>query len=70
MPVANDENIETVIPLHANLELKYNCVQEFNKWSRRLLVYVNRGDGFQGPTNAGLERSKANFRDRYFSGFN
>ncbi|CUS24859.1 LAQU0S20e01486g1_1 [Lachancea quebecensis] len=70
MPVANDENIETIIPLHANLELKYNCVQEFNKWSRRLLVYINRGDGFRGPTNAGLERSKANFRDRYFSGFN
>ncbi|SCV00787.1 LAMI_0G07294g1_1 [Lachancea mirantina] len=70
MPVANDENIQTVIPLHANLELKYNCVQEFNKWSRRLLVYVNRGPAYNGPTNAGHERSQTTFRDRYFSGFN
>lgn len=69
MPTANDDNIQNVIPLHANLELKYNCVQQFNKWSRRLLVYINRGNGFGGPTNVGLERSK-NFRDRYFSGFN
>ncbi|SCU93951.1 LANO_0E05248g1_1 [Lachancea nothofagi CBS 11611] len=70
MPVANDENIETIIPLHSNLELKYNCVQEFNKWSRRLLVYINRGSSFNGPTNVGIERSKENFRDRYFNGFN
>ncbi|SCU96157.1 LAME_0F15126g1_1 [Lachancea meyersii CBS 8951] len=70
MPVANDENIETIIPLHANLELKYNCVQEFNKWSRRLLVYINRGSDFNGPQNVGLERSKERFRDRYFNGFN
>lgn len=69
MPVANDENIETVVPMHRNLELKYNCVQEFNKWSRRLLVYINRGSEYNGPTNAGLERS-SNFRDRYFKGFN
>ncbi|SCU98663.1 LAFA_0G19438g1_1 [Lachancea sp. 'fantastica'] len=70
MPVANDEDIETVIPLHSNLELKYNCVQEFNKWSRRLLVYINRGSDYKGPANVGLERSKENFRDRYFNGFN
>ncbi|SCU98112.1 LADA_0H10660g1_1 [Lachancea dasiensis] len=70
MPVANDENIETVIPMHADLELKYNCVQEFNKWSRRLLVYIQRGADYNGPTNMGSERSKERFRDRYFSGFN
>lgn len=69
MPTANDEDIETIVPLHSNLELKYNCVQEFNKWSRRLLVYINRGDDFNGETNSGLSRSSANFRDRYFNNF-
>lgn len=69
MPTANDENVATIIPLHSNLELKYNCVQDFNKWSRRLLVYINRGHEFNGPNNSGLSRT-GNFRDRYFSGFN
>ncbi|CAB4256802.1 similar to Saccharomyces cerevisiae YOL124C TRM11 Catalytic subunit of an adoMet- dependent tRNA methyltransferase complex (Trm11p-Trm112p) [Maudiozyma barnettii] len=70
MPTANDENVETIIPLHSNLELKYDCVQEFNKWSRRLLVYINRGDTFNGPTNGGVQRSPSNFRERYFNHFN
>ena len=69
MPTANDENVETIVPLHANLELKYNCVQGFNKWSRRLLVYINRGPDYHGETNSGLSRT-ANFRDRYFNNFN
>ncbi|CCE66290.1 hypothetical protein TPHA_0P01320 [Tetrapisispora phaffii CBS 4417] len=69
MPTANDENIETIVPMHSNLELKYNCVQDFNKWSRRLLVYINRGDGYNGSTNAGKQRT-SNFRDRYFKNFN
>ncbi|CDO95416.1 unnamed protein product [Kluyveromyces dobzhanskii CBS 2104] len=69
MPTANDENIATIIPLNSKLELKYNCVQDFNKWSRRLLVYINRGPDFNGPSNSGLDRT-SNFRDRYFSGFN
>ncbi|CCH59675.1 hypothetical protein TBLA_0B08600 [Henningerozyma blattae CBS 6284] len=70
MPTANDENIETLVPLHKNLELKYNCVQSFNKWSRRLLVYINRGKDYNGPTNSGLQRSTADFRERYFKNFN
>lgn len=70
MPTANDENIETIVPLHSNLELRYNCVQEFNKWSRRLLVYINRGSEYSGNENIGQKRSQANFRDRYFSHFN
>ncbi|CAI4036202.1 hypothetical protein SMKI_15G0400 [Saccharomyces mikatae IFO 1815] len=70
MPTANDANIETIVPMHENLELKYNCVQEFNKWSRRLLVYINRGNAFNGPSNHGVKRSKDNFRDRYFNNFN
>lgn len=69
MPTANDENVETMIPLHSHLELKYSCVQEFYKWSRRLLVYVNRGPGFQGEDNTGFKRSVSNFRDRYFTSF-
>ena len=70
MPTANDANIETIVPMHENLELKYNCVQEFNKWSRRLLVYINRGSTFNGPSNHGIKRSKDNFRERYFNNFN
>ena len=70
MPTANDENIETIVPTHSNLELKYNCVQEFNKWSRRLLVYINRGADYNGPSNSGIHRSSANFRERYFKHFN
>lgn len=69
MPTANDDNIETIVPLHSNLELKYNCVQEFNKWSRRLLVYINRGSNFNGQSNSGIKRSTQNFRERYFTNF-
>lgn len=70
MPTANDENFETMIPLHYCLELKYNCVQDFNKWSRRLLVYENKGPDFNGQDNTGTKRAVSNFRERYFSNFN
>lgn len=41
IPVTNAKGLETlVLASHGNLVLKYNCVQEFNNWSRRLLVYV------------------------------
>lgn len=53
MPTANDEYVPTIIPKHKNLELKYHLVQEFNKWSRRLLVYINRGDDYNGEDNRG-----------------
>jgi tRNA (guanine10-N2)-methyltransferase len=43
MPSANEnefgEEEVTVIPTHRHLQLKHECVQRFNKWSRRLLVY-------------------------------
>jgi len=43
MPSANEnefgEEEIIVIPTHRHLELKHECVQKFNKWSRRLLVY-------------------------------
>ncbi|KAH3899258.1 related to tRNA (guanine(10)-N2)-methyltransferase [Saccharomycodes ludwigii] len=70
MPTANSCDIETIIPLHKNLELKYNCVQNFNKWSRRLLCYINRGNNYNGPCNIGKTRINENFRDQYFKGFN
>ncbi len=43
MPSANEdefgEEVATVIPTHQQLRLKHECVQRFNRWSRRLLVY-------------------------------
>ncbi|KIX04248.1 uncharacterized protein Z518_07802 [Rhinocladiella mackenziei CBS 650.93] len=45
MPSANENDVAeevTVIPMHPNLELKHECIQKFNKWSRRLLVYERR----------------------------
>ncbi|XBW35477.1 hypothetical protein QEN19_001050 [Hanseniaspora menglaensis] len=41
VPLANAKGIETfVMKKEGGLVLKYNCVQEFNNWARRLLVYV------------------------------
>lgn len=71
MPVANDEDIPTLIPQHQNLELIYELVQDFHKWSRRLLVYVKRGSDYQGETVTSENRENSNnFRERYFSKFN
>lgn len=70
MPVANDEDIPTLIPMHKNLELIYELVQDFNKWSRRLLVYVRRGEDYNGQTLLSNERQGSNnFRARYFDSF-
>lgn len=70
MPTANDDFEVNQIPQHQNLELIYNLEQEFNKWSRRLLVYVKRDDDYIGKTRNGLkENNIKNFRDRYFKGF-
>ncbi|KAK6201112.1 S-adenosyl-L-methionine-dependent methyltransferase [Scheffersomyces amazonensis] len=71
MPTANDDFEINQIPQHENLELLYNLEQEFNKWSRRLLVYVKRDDKYKGETTNGLKSQNIkNFRDRYFNGFN
>lgn len=70
MPTANDDFEVNAIPQHQNLELLYNLEQEFNKWSRRLLVYVKRDDSYVGETTNGLKSlSIKNFRERYFTGF-
>ncbi|KAK9447959.1 S-adenosyl-L-methionine-dependent methyltransferase [Limtongia smithiae] len=69
MPTANDKDEETGIPTHPELVLIGNCIQEFNKWSRRLLTYVRTPRG-ELPT-APVERRTYNeqFRDKYFRGF-
>ncbi|EGV64201.1 tRNA (guanine(10)-N(2))-methyltransferase [Yamadazyma tenuis] len=70
MPTANDEFEINQIPQHENLELLYNLEQEFHKWSRRLLVYVKRGNDYMGITRNGLKENHIkNFRERYFMGF-
>jgi tRNA (guanine10-N2)-methyltransferase len=65
MPTANDNFVPTIIPQHRNLELKYHLNQEFNKWSRRLLVYINHGDSYNGQDNRAAT-SLPEFRAKYF----
>ncbi|GMM28299.1 tRNA (guanine-N2-)-methyltransferase [Martiniozyma asiatica (nom. inval.)] len=70
MPVANDEDIPTLIPQHENLEMVHELVQEFSRWSRRLLVYVKRDENYKGQTITKEERTGSNnFRVRYFNSF-
>ena len=58
MPSANEnelcEEVPTVIPTHGLLELKHECIQRFNKWSRRLLVY----ERLRGPFEIGTAKDK------------
>lgn len=71
MPTANDNFQATNIPQHENLELQYNLVQEFNKWSRRLLCYIKRDESYKGVSHTSSDRGLVNnFRERYFTGFN
>lgn len=69
MPTANDDFVPNDIPLHPDLELVGNCVQEFNKWSRRLLVYRRRKHGERGDGYSVKGKSNEEFRDKYFRGF-
>ncbi|CAN6674860.1 tRNA (guanine(10)-N2)-methyltransferase [Trichomonascus vanleenenianus] len=70
MPTANDEFVPNDIPQHPDLELVHNCVQEFNKWSRRLLVYRRRGAGEgKGIAYSVKDRGDEEFRHKYFRGF-
>lgn len=39
MPTVNDEEQELRLPSHPCLQLIAICVQDFNKWSRRLITY-------------------------------
>ena len=77
MPTANDEE-DIGIPEHQALELVHCCVQAFNKWSRRLLVY-RRKVKFEwhkpvhdGPARLlnGTNADELNpFRRKYIQGF-
>lgn len=81
MPVANDADEEFPIPMHAVLEIRHVCIQVFNKWSRRLLVYeriagepdeegVNGAGKTEKTSTAGRKADELNqFRRMYFSGF-
>lgn len=69
MPTANDEYVEHNIPQHEQLEHLYALEQEFNKWLRRLLVYVKRDSQYKGITNNGMS-GVTEFRTRYFKSFN
>lgn len=81
MPTANDEDIALAIPTHPGLELVAVCVQQFNKWARRLLTYRRVEEG---RVDAGaVERRRATrevregttadelnqFRRKFFQGF-
>lgn len=83
MPCANETTDETFpIPRHPLLDLKHVCVQSFNKWSRRLLVYQRVVGGVADAlnrevsimtleANAGVRADELNqFRRLYFQGFN
>ena len=81
MPVANGEDTaeEFPIPMHKMLDLKASCIQIFNKWSRRLLVYqrlpgnVDLLNGMEKLAIDDAEGRKADelnqFRRMYFQGF-
>ncbi|KAK5092300.1 hypothetical protein LTR70_005606 [Exophiala xenobiotica] len=81
MPCANDADEEFPVPKHDMLGLKHSCIQVFNKWSRRLLVYErvagdvaeDRVSGVGGLSVGGPAGHKADelnhFRRMYFRGF-
>ncbi|QUC20653.1 uncharacterized protein UV8b_04894 [Ustilaginoidea virens] len=49
MPTANDEDQQMPIPAHPSLALVCVCVQNFNKWSRRLITYRRVPDAMVSP---------------------
>ena len=81
MPCANHADEEFPVPSHNMLELKHSCIQVFNKWSRRLLVYervagslpevnVNGVQGLSLGATVGHKADDLNhFRRKYFRGF-
>ncbi|KAK9466206.1 S-adenosyl-L-methionine-dependent methyltransferase [Lipomyces arxii] len=71
IPTSNEEFGERDIPSHPELELLSTCVQEFNKWSRRLVTYSRKPRSLSSSTV--IEKSSREyseqFRDKYFRGF-
>ena len=89
MPSANEDELGqdqvTEVPTHHLMLLRHECVQRFNHWSRRLLVYERRSGDTQGLLDSqpalfqwqqqgidhGVRADELNpFRKRYFEGFN
>lgn len=70
MPTATEDNFQpNDIPDHEDLEFVCACEQEFNKWSRRLIVYKRRPYGEKGKSGTRLAKANEEFRDKYFRGF-
>ncbi|RPA99316.1 tRNA guanosine-2'-O-methyltransferase [Choiromyces venosus 120613-1] len=79
MPTANEDFSQLDIPTHPQLELVSVCVQEFNKWSRRLITYTrtqNTTHPLPTREREGRNDSKKatadelnSFRKKYFEGF-
>lgn len=69
MPVSNEDFQPHYIPLHEDLNLVSCCVQDFNKWSRRLLTYTRRPHGEKGESQSIKGILDDNFRSKYFRGF-
>ena len=82
MPTANEneqgDEQETAVPGHSSLELKHQCIQRFNKWSRRLLVYERVSGEVEAGLTESLRKLSVNgtnaddlndFRRRYFQAF-
>ena len=80
VPVANDADEEIELPAHSRLRLLHCCLQPFNKWSRRLLVYerqlnnaisteANRMTKSRTLANGSTADALNPFRRKYFQGF-
>ncbi|KAK5996617.1 tRNA (guanine(10)-N2)-methyltransferase [Cladobotryum mycophilum] len=64
MPSANDEEQEIPIPAHPCLELVAVCIQDFNKWSRKLITYRRLPDSQVSASNLeayATRRAASNF---------
>lgn len=69
MPTSNEDFQEHHIPLHEDLKLISCCLQDFNKWSRRLLTYTRRPYNEKGESQNIKGVLDDNFRSKYFRGF-
>ncbi|KAK3502978.1 tRNA guanosine-2'-O-methyltransferase [Neurospora crassa] len=84
MPTANDQDQEIPVPQHPYMEVVAVCVQDFNKWSRRLITYRRIPDAqVEAAAIKAYEQAKAEraveegktaddlnpFRNAYFKGF-
>ncbi|KAF2761728.1 tRNA guanosine-2'-O-methyltransferase [Pseudovirgaria hyperparasitica] len=78
MPTANEDDKHLSIPSHPCLFLVSECIQPFNRWSRRLLTYQRlKGSDTvewqpkvrEGPNGRAHASDLNEFRKKYFEGF-